>query len=157
MQRAALTFTNNSACYFIAGIAGRLRGEIVPVFMNDQRAPDDIGDFQKTVVKSHEAVAVAVQDRRQVAEMIGMDGACRIVVHSGVFKRIAAVAVFMDVHSEKTGREGSCVGQVDQLYLHYGTGSPSRGIEVCYAYQIRIEMTAADRGAGQRRVRGNHS
>lgn len=65
-------------------------------------------------------------------------------MHASVLKVVCAVAVFMNVHSEKAGSIGSTVWKIRELYFNHKPGIPSGTVKVSNAHDIRIDLAAGD-------------
>lgn len=96
-------YFNHPACNLGTGVAGRLCGEVVPVFVNNKGTSDDIRDGKAGIVECHPCVAVIRQERRQVSAMERVSLIGWIIMHAGLIKRRCTVADFVDMHPEEAG------------------------------------------------------
>lgn len=67
--------------------------------MNNDRATKNLWKRKKTVIESKICISIAIEDSREITDMIRMCSVCRIVMHAGVGKIIAAITVFVQMKS----------------------------------------------------------
>lgn len=100
----------------MAGIAGGLGGEIIRVFVDDDRAVEDIFDLEALVVKGIPCVALIAKEGEQIPGMPGMGFGAGIIMAADCGKILGAVAVFVDVERIKAASfKGSNVREMEDL------------------------------------------
>lgn len=63
---------NSAAAYFVAGISGWLRGEVIRFFMNDHGSSNNILKGKSFVIKDAEGVALIAKQGRHISGVIGV-------------------------------------------------------------------------------------
>ena len=82
-------------------VAGGLRGEIIPMQMQDDGPSQYFPDGESLIKKCSPGVASAAHKRQQVPCMFRMGLISRIVMHAGFIKGQRTVSKFMNVHGKK--------------------------------------------------------
>lgn len=117
-----IVFGNDAAADLVAGVSGRLCGEVVGYAVDDQRTADDLRQFKAVGIKSAVGVAPVTEKRGQVAGMLRMRQPAGIVVRAGLIKGKRAVARFVNVHGvELTVGRSIFVRQVKDLRFDQNT------------------------------------
>lgn len=110
---------NPAAAYLIAGISGRLGGEVVRFFMNDHRFADDIRQGESLIIKDTEGIALTAEQWWHIACVIGVHCILWIIVRSRVAEVIAAISRLVDMHGIEIACAGGVhVGEAEDLCLH---------------------------------------
>ena len=143
---------DNAAGDLPAGIPGWLGGEIIRIFVDDDRTVEDIFDLETFVIKSAPGVALVAKEREQIAGMPGMGIAVRIVVAACLGEVLGTVTMFMDMKGIETGPSGDRdVGQIE--YFRFNQDSAiGRGIEFDQAADLRIIRAALEPGKDRKSV-----
>ena len=117
-------FGDNAAADLVAGVSGRLRGEIIGRAVNDQGASDDLRQLKPIGIKGAVGIPLVAEKGRQVAGMIRVRQSAGIVVSTGLIEGKSAVARLVNMHAvELTVRCGIFVRQtVDFCFDQHTTG-----------------------------------
>ena len=117
-----IVFGNDAAADLVAGVSGRLCGEVVDCAVDDQSSADDLRQFKSVGIKGAVSVAPVTEKRGQVAGMLRMRQSAGIVVRAGLIKGKRTVARFVNVHGvELTVGRGIFVRQVKDLRFDQDT------------------------------------
>lgn len=117
-----IVFGNDAAADLVAGVSGRLCGEVVGCAVDDQSSADDLRQFKSVGIKGAVSVAPVTEKRGQVAGMLRMRQSAGVVVRTGLIKGKRAVACFVNVHGvELTVGRSVLIRQVEDLRFDQDT------------------------------------
>ena len=147
-----MTTPDHPAGDHFPGIAGGLAGEIIGVSVDNDGPSDDILDLDPVVIECSPGITMAGKQRGQVSGVVRMRAARWIKVAACVREIIRAVAVFVNMETEKTGiSAGFGSRKAENLRLYESSSVHSafpmwRSIEFYESSDIRIVFAAGERG-----------
>ena len=87
----------------MSGITGRLRGEIIPVLVDNNGAVEDIPKLEALVIKSGPGIALVSHKWNEITQMIRMQTIIGAIVLTGSGKSLGAVTILVNVNPVKVG------------------------------------------------------
>ena len=95
-----------TAAYFSTGISGGLGGEVVRVFVYDDRSSYDFRDRKPLIIENRKGISLIAEQGRHITGMVRVLCILRVIVHSRMVEVIAAVSSLVYVHGIEAARVG---------------------------------------------------